>query len=181
MRFPPNRLLPILLLALLAGCAKPPPKPAAQAAFVPPAPSAPSLTAPICARPDEQAAFAATALKSQLMVTAINCHARTRYDAFITRYRPELAQDDLVLKAFFIRAYGAARGQREYDRYITQLANDQSDLGVQSGVEFCHFNVGLFDQVLGQQQSLADFAQGKPIQQALDVRLCAATPPKAKK
>jgi hypothetical protein len=91
--------------------------------------------------------------------------------------RPALATKEKNLTAFFNRAYGK-RGQTEHDKYITELANMQSDLAVKSGDRFCSINSGIFDQVmpLSTVEQLAGYAQSKPIQQALAVDECAAAP-----
>src|SRR4051794_35800196 len=111
----------VLLAASLFGCAEKP-KPAPVAAFVPPPPAAPTDRAPICARPAEVAAFETTKLKSQLMVAATSCHGEDKYNAFVTRYRPELVASNKTLAGYFSRS-GGRRGQQQFDDFITQLAN----------------------------------------------------------
>jgi hypothetical protein len=81
----------------------------------------------------------------------------------------------------FKRAYGT-QGQTEHDRYITELANLQSQLALKSGNQFCSMSSGMFDQVmpLSTVEQLATYAQSKPIQQALAVDECpAGSTPKA--
>ena len=81
------------------------------------------------------------------------------------------------LSAFFTRAYGK-RSRTEHDKYITELANLQSQRVLKSGDRFCSINTGMFDQVmpLSTVEQLATYAQSKPIQQALAVDECPATP-----
>jgi hypothetical protein len=94
---------------------------------------------------------------------------------------PALATKEKNLSAFFKRAYGK-KGQAEQDKYITELANMQSQLALKSGDQFCRINASMFDQLmsLSTVEQLASYAQNKPIQQALVVDECSTAPtPKA--
>jgi hypothetical protein len=143
--------------------------------FVSPAPTPPTMQAPICARPVEKEAIDISA--SQLQLITMTCHTRDQYNALIPRLRPALATKEKNLSAFFKRAYGK-RGQTEHDKYITELANLQSQLALKSGDRFCTMNASMFDQVmpLSSVQQLAAYAQRKPVQQALAVNECTASP-----
>lgn len=173
--------LALLLVAGMFGCAPPPP-PAVIAAPKPPLPEAPTQNAPICVRPAEKAAFQMSELKSHLTVTAIQCKAEERYNAFVLKYRPELAGGEKTLSSFFARAYGK-RAQTQQDDYITQLANAQSQFAVRSGNLYCPQNIGLFDDVMTVKtgSELPAFSQSKPIQQALAVQECPPPAPAAAK
>jgi hypothetical protein len=107
----------------------------------------------------------------------MTCHTRDQYNALIPRLRPALATKEKNLSAFFKRAYGR-RGQTEHDKYITELANLQSQLALKSGDRFCSMNASMFDQVmpLSSVRQLAAYAQSKPVQQALVVSECPASP-----
>lgn len=179
-----TRSLPLAVLALgagLYGCSKPPPAPVQQA-VVPPTPEAPGINAPVCVRPAEKAAFQMSTLKSHLTVTAIQCHAEERYNAFVLKYRPDLAGNEKVLSSYFARAYGR-RAQSQQDDYITQLANAQSQFAVRSGNLYCPQNIGIFDQVMSVPtgKELPAFAQGQTMQQAIAVQDCPEAPPPAAK
>jgi hypothetical protein len=146
-----------------------------------PAPTPPTMHAPICARPAEKAAVDVSALLSELQIVTLTCHTRNQYNALIPRLRPALATKEKNLSAFFRRAYGK-QGQTEHDKYITELANLQSELALKSGDRFCSINASMFDQVrpLTTVAQLATYAQSKPVQQALVVQECAPAPaPKA--
>jgi hypothetical protein len=147
--------------------------------FVSPTPTLPPQHAPICARPAEKAAIDVSALLSQLQLITLTCHTRDKYNALIPHLRPALATKEKDLSAFFTRAYGK-RAQAEHDKYITELANLQSQLQLKSGDRFCSISASMFDQVmpLSTVDELATYAQSKPIQQALAVDECpaAATP-----
>lgn len=144
--------------------------------FMPPAPMPPTMRAPVCARPPEKTAIEASAVVSQLQLVTLKCHTRDKYNALIPRLRPALTTKEKNLTAFFKRAYGK-RGQMEHDKYITELANLQSDLAVKSGDRFCSINGGIFDQVmpLSTVEELSIYAQDKLIQQALAVEECSTT------
>jgi hypothetical protein len=173
--------LAVFIAAGLVGCSHPPPPPAPPpvAAYVPPAPAPPTRTAPICARPAEKSAFDVSGLKSQLMVIAVSCHAEDRYNDFVIRYRGELVNDEKALDSFFRRAYGR-RAQQEHDDYITQLANAQSELGLQEGTSFCPLALPMFEDVMALSSTSHDelprYAAAKPIQQSLAVESCSDTP-----
>ena len=135
------------------------------------------MQAPICARPAEKAAIDVSALLSELQLITMTCNTRDKYNALIPHLRPALATKEKNLSAFFKRAYGK-RGQTEHDKYITELANLQSQLALKSGNRFCSINSDTFDQVkpLSTIQQLATYAQNKPVQQALAVDECTAAP-----
>lgn len=136
----------------------------------------PAQAAETCVRPAEKAAFDVTALKSRLMVTALVCNSQDRYNAFVTRYRSELLRHDKALQAYFNRVFGR-RGQQFRDEYTTQLANSESQNGLQQGSLFCQNNTPLFDRVMAvPEQGLADFAAGQTIAQPIAVIPCPAAP-----
>ena len=146
-----------------------------------PAPTPPPLRAPICARPAEKAAVDVSALLSELQLVTLTCHTRDKYNALIPHLRPAFATTEKNLTAFFKRAYGKL-SQTEHDKYITELANLQSEFALKTGDRFCSINSSMFDQVmpLSTVEQLATYAQRKPVQQALAVQECPAAPtPKA--
>ena len=142
-----------------------------------PALTPPPMHAPICARPAERAAIDVSALVSELQLITMTCGTRDKYNALIPRLRPALATKEKNLSAFFTRAYGK-RGRTEHDKYITELANLQSQRALKSGDRFCSISSGMFDQVmpLGTVEELSSYAQRKPIQQALAINECSAAP-----
>ncbi len=163
-------LLP--LLALLASCKAVSPSPQ-RASFVPPPPSPPADNAPICARPDEVAAFRKVALQTELMQTALSCHGDAKYGTFVTTYKADLVAQRDILAGFFKRAYGA-RSQSAFDGYMTQLANAQSQQNLKSGELYCGFGDEVLDhaQSLKTQKALDDYAAQVPVQQSLNVQAC---------
>ena len=134
-----------------------------------------------CTQTKEKSAFDVAGLKSELMVIALTCDTRDKYDQFVLRYRPVLQGHEKSLNTYFARSYGR-KGQQQHDDYITQLANAQSEFGLKRGTLFCQENVGMFDEVLALPQGtdLATFAAGKNLTQPVSFTECPATPVKSK-
>jgi len=131
-----------------------------------------------CAKPVDKTAFDVAGLKSQLMVTALACDVRERYNDFVRRFQSELMQQERALNAYFGRSFGR-RAQQEHDDYITSLANTQSEDGIKLGTSFCQQNVGLFDAVLGLPQgtNLAGFAADRAFNQPITLVVCGSPAP----
>ncbi len=167
------------LFAGLAGCSQPPPPPPPQAAVLPPPPTpvVPSQNAPLCVKPVEKAAFDVSALRNQLVLTAITCKAEDRYNAVVGKYKSDLAGSEKVLDGYFKRAYGG-RGQSRQDDYNTQLISAQSQLAGKAGNLYCRIYTPMYDEVMAlpSGEALPTYAASKPIQQALVISEC---PPQA--
>ena len=131
-----------------------------------------------CAKPLDKVAFDVAGLKSQLMVTALACDVRERYNDFVRRFQPELMQQERALNTYFSRSFGR-RGQQEHDDYITSLANTQSEAGIKQGTLLCQETVGLFDAVLALPQgaTLAGFAAERDFQQPITLVVCTSPTP----
>lgn len=127
-----------------------------------------------CAKPADVYAFNVASLKTKLMVTAITCNQQERYNDFIQRFRTDLMAHEHALHAYFARAFGGGRGQREHDDYVTSLANTQSQSGIQQGTWFCQMNVGIFNEVLAVHQGaeFANYAANKALPQPIDIVAC---------
>lgn len=132
-----------------------------------------------CLRPDDHTALDITALKTQLMVTALTCQQDERYNAFVRKYQADLQREDRSLNGFFNRAYGRA-GSKQRDDYVTQLANMESKTGLAQGTLFCARNIGVFDEVMSLRSSaeLGDFAAAKGVAHPISATACGkgATP-----
>ena len=131
-----------------------------------------------CASATDQAAFDVGALKSEMIVLAETCPAADKtYNAFIERYRPELTSEDRVVNAWFKRAFGKA-AQREYDSYITNLINGQSQLGLRQGSNFCPRSEVIFAEAMALPDAtvLAEYAAGKDLVPA-ELGSCTTPPP----
>jgi hypothetical protein len=127
-----------------------------------------------CARPADQTAFNVEGLKSELMVTALSCHAQDKYNAFMARYKGDIATHENALNAYFKRAYGRS-AQKAHDDYITQLANVQSEDGLHAGTAFCDTFASMFDEVqaLHDGSELPDYASAKDLVQPVSLTSCA--------
>ena len=123
-----------------------------------------AMAAQECPNENDQAAFELVALKTALMVVATTCDDRDQYNSFIRRYQPKLQETDRSLSSYFKSHYGN-RGQTEYDRYATDLANSQSRFGLAQGVDFCSRNAAMFTEVmaLGNTTDLPAYAAGKDL------------------
>ena len=141
---------------------------------------APALAAAAepCARPADKGAFDVAALKSRLMITALTCDARDKYNDFVSHYRVALDQQDKILDAYFTRTYGRA-ARKQHDDYTTLLANTLSEQGLKQGTRFCDQNLGAFSQVMALHDgaALPDFAAAQAIMQPVSLTLCPAVPP----
>lgn len=133
----------------------------------------PGVASAACLKPIEGTAMNIAGLKSQLMVTALACDTRDRYNSFIMTFRPTLMKEDTALNSYFSHHYGR-NWRTEHDSYITQLANVQSEATIREGTLFCQQNVALFDQVLALKspKELEDFANDKPMVQPINYDIC---------
>ena len=100
-----------------------------------------------CASPIDQGAFDTAALKSELMVVALTCNARTQYNQFVMQFRPDLAREERALDSWFSRAYGRRARPAPADD-ITHQANAASPVGLRRGTLFCSEHASLFPTVL---------------------------------
>ncbi len=118
-----------------------------------------------CSSESEQVVFDLQALKSALMVLTTGCAGNdSRYNAFVMKYKPELGANEKALSAYFKKAYGR-NAQREQDAYVTNLANAQSQEGLQLGSDFCPRTTALFQEVMSLRdgQDLDKYAAGKDL------------------
>ena len=118
-----------------------------------------------CTVPEDQVAFEIGALKSEMTVLATSCPgADKQYNAFVERFRPQLVSSDAAVNAWFKRTYGR-NAQREYDSYITTLANAQSQVGLHQGTNFCPRTDMIFDESMGLSDGsvLPQYAAGKDV------------------
>jgi len=143
---------------------------------------APLASAEPCAHPSEIRAFEVASLKSELMVVAIACQAQDRYNDFVMRFRHDLLSGERALHDYFARVAGRG-GQKRHDDYITNLANAQSEDGVQQGTLFCQQHLGMFNEVmaLGTGNDLPAYALSKSLVQPIALSECTETTKTRKK
>lgn len=137
-----------------------------------------ALGTPACAFAADRAAFDIEGLKSQLMVTALACKQQDKYNAFMSRYQPDVARVEQGLASYFKRSYGK-QSQKAYDEYITNLADVQEQDGLKAGTALCDNLPAMFDEVLSLHDSseLHDYANSKVIAQPIAFQTCAVAPP----
>lgn len=117
-----------------------------------------------CADPSEQSVFEVEALKSELMVVGITCKQEDRYNAFMERYKPRLAENYRSFEQHFSRARGKA-GKGATDSYVTNLAQTRGFEAQKLGSDYCLRNPGLFDEVMAlpSPNELPAYAAGKDL------------------
>ncbi|CAH0247125.1 hypothetical protein [Roseomonas sp. CECT 9278] len=108
--------------------------------------AAPAL-ANTCLRPEERNVFELRALRSYLMVTALQCQKSEPYNQFIRRFGGDLTTADRAAQAHFTRAFGGA-GRTRLDSYNTTMANEHSEDAIRGGSFFCRDADPLFQRVL---------------------------------
>ena len=115
-----------------------------------------------CAAEQDQAVFEIEALKTELVVVAISCKQEDKYNAFVERYKPTLAENGRAFGQYFTRTRGRT-GQRANDIYITNLANARQGEAQVLGTDFCPRNTQLFEEVMALPSGaeLASYAAGK--------------------
>lgn len=103
-----------------------------------------------CASDRDLAALNARVLQTELMVAALSCGERQRYNTFVTTYQSVLTDRGQALQALFRRAHGAQANTR-LNAFITKLANDSSQQVRSKGDEYCVFAGELFDEAMATQ------------------------------
>ncbi len=124
----------------------------------------PASAAPRCPNEAEQSVFEVEALKSELMVVGITCKQEDRYNAFMQRYQPRLAENYRAFEQHFGRTRGRA-GKSATDAYVTNLAQTRGFEAQKLGSDFCLRNPGLFDEVMAlpSPADLPAYAAGKDL------------------
>lgn len=117
-----------------------------------------------CANEAEQSVFEVEALKSELMVVGITCQQEDRYNAFMQRYQPRLAENYRSFEQHFNRSRGRA-GKGATDAYVTNLAQTRGFEAQKLGSDFCPRNTGLFEEVMALPSAaeLPAYAAGKDL------------------
>jgi hypothetical protein len=108
--------------------------------------AAPAL-ASTCLRPEERNVFELRALRSYLMVSALQCQKSEPYNQFIRRFGGDLTAADRAAQAHFTRVHGG-QGRTRLDVYNTTMANEHSEDAIRGGGFFCRDADALFTRVL---------------------------------
>ena len=115
----------------------------------------------ICASDRDLAALNARVLQTELMVAALSCDERQRYNTFVTAYQQVLTERGQALKALFKRTKGA-RANTGLNAFITKLANDASQQVMSRGDEYCVFAGQLFEEAIATPPSELNSLANKP-------------------
>jgi hypothetical protein len=100
-----------------------------------------------CANDTELAALNARVVQTELMVAALSCEERTRYNEFATSFQSVLVGRADDLRNFFQRTNGK-QGTTRMNAMVTRLANDASQQSQMRADTYCQFASDLFEEVL---------------------------------
>jgi hypothetical protein len=114
-----------------------------------------------CAMPKDLAALNARVLQTELMVAALTCGEKARYNAFVMSFKGVLGKHGRELRGLFDRVHGAA-GSRELNGFVTKLANDASQESLAASQGYCTGASALFEEVLNTPPSNFDAMAAKP-------------------
>ena len=103
--------------------------------------------AAICASPVERVAMQVRVLQSDLMVAALICRAKPRYNAFVARFETDLVRQGTTLNAHFRRVWGGQSTAR-LNAFVTRLANQASARSLSTGGGYCAQVGRVFDEVM---------------------------------
>jgi hypothetical protein len=106
-----------------------------------------------------------TAIQQELMDAALTCGdtARVNYNAFQTRYGPELRVSDQLMLKMFTRVMGGRQGDKAYNLFKTELAAKAELRRTHDHDEFCQGATLLAGAALGPASlKLADFVEDVP-------------------
>ncbi|MBK8175915.1 MAG: hypothetical protein IPK66_11800 [Rhodospirillales bacterium] len=103
--------------------------------------------AQMCATDGDLAALNVRVLQTEMMVAALSCGERQRYNTFVTDYQTVLTQRGRALQTMFVKTHGN-KAEPRLNAFITKLANDASKDVRLRGDTYCEFAAELFDEVL---------------------------------
>jgi hypothetical protein len=131
-----------------------------------------------CVRPADRTSIDLRAVQSALMVGAISCNRTEEYNQFVRRHQRDLGSAHTTVFAAFRRVHGS-QAQRQYDVYITNLANAQSQEGIRQGSHFCRDIGPLFQSALAAPNpaAVAALAAQHRIANPMPIAECAVTQP----
>ncbi len=106
-----------------------------------------SALAEFCARSTDHSALSSRVMQSEIMVAALTCGERPRYNMVVRKFERELVQHGYALRRLFERSYGR-QANRHLNRFVTAMANDASQRSLTDESEFCAASAQLFDRLL---------------------------------
>lgn len=89
-----------------------------------------------CAASADLTALHMRMLQTELMVAALTCNQRSEYNAFVTRFQPQLGAEGKHLQSYFKQQHGA-RATRELNDFVTRIANESARRGMVKRGAFC--------------------------------------------
>ena len=114
--------------------------------------------ASVCASAKDRAALETRMLQTELVVAALSCNERGRYNTFVNRFKGEIGAGGKGLKSFFQRAYGKGADSK-LNAFVTELANEASQRTIAYQGDYCGDAIKRFDTVLQlQPQEFSEFA-----------------------
>jgi len=119
-----------------------------------------------CANPDEVSAMQATSIQQELMDAALTCGdvARDNYNAFQTRFAPELRTSDKLMLRMFGRVMGGSKGDKAYNLFKTELAARSELRRTHNHDDFCQEANLVAAAALGPSKiQLAEFVADVPV------------------
>lgn len=119
------------------------------------------MAATACATPKDLAALNARVLQTELMVAALTCGEKARYNAFVMGFKSVLGDHGLSLRTMFARVHGSG-GKRQLNGFVTKLANDASQGSLAARGGYCAGASALFEEVLNTPTSDFDALAAKP-------------------
>ncbi len=110
----------------------------------------PALASTACVNSDEARAMQLRQLHIQLQVASLNCRADDpslpgKYANYVNRFGGALSDNARVLRTHFNKSYGSSGGS-QMDRYMTVLANDESQRAHQVD-GYCESHAPLFEKI----------------------------------
>ena len=119
-----------------------------------------------CASPLEVTAMQATSIQQELMDAALTCGdvARDNYNAFQTRFGPELRVTDKAMLQMFARVMGGSKGDKAYNLFKTELAARSELRRTKNHDDFCQEANLVAAAALGPSKiQLAEFVADIPV------------------
>jgi hypothetical protein len=108
----------------------------------------------------ERASLELRLMQTELMVAALGCSAADRYNAFVTRYQPQLVDGGKTLQNLFKRIHGGQAFNR-VNHFVTRVANEASLRMVQNANQFCDDTDAMFQALLAGAPDSFDRTRGR--------------------
>jgi len=125
-----------------------------------------------CAYSGENGGLQMRVLQTELMVAALTCNQKDKYNSFVRKFSSELVGQTNSMKNYFTRAHGS-RATQEMNSLVTNLANEASQRVIKYEGNFCSDASALFDAVLAvSPKELVSFAAARPHANSHGIQIC---------